>query len=221
MCCFAGSMHCAATPTVTYPALARRIAALAPSCGPVRVVAVDGPSGAGKTLLAGRLARALGGGVPVIGSDDFPVPWDGGPLAWWDPLAEQVLGPLSAGRAGAFRPYDWRRGSYGPPAEVPVTGVLLVEGVGAAWRECPAALRIWLDAPREVRRRRVIERDGPDHLGPWAGWSAAEDAHFRADRTFERADLRLDGAATVPYDPEAEIPLLDTGRAGEAQDRVT
>src|SRR5688500_339230 len=130
-------MHCMARPTVTYPALARRVTALPPSCGPVRVVAIDGPSGAGKTCLAGRLARALGG-APVIGSDEFPVPWDGGPLAWWGPLAEQVLVPLSAGRPGAYRPYDWRRGTYGPRLEIPLPEVLLIEGVGAAWRGSPA-----------------------------------------------------------------------------------
>lgn len=179
---------------MAYPALARRIAALRPSCGPVRVVAIDGPSGAGKTLFAARLARVLGGGVPVIGSDQFPVPWDGGPLAWWEPLAGQVLEPLSEGRPGAFRPYDWHRGSYGPVTEVPVTDILIIEGVGAAWRRSPAALRIWLDAPAAVRRRRVRDRDGSDRLAAWERWSVNEAAHFRADQTFDRADLRFDGS---------------------------
>ncbi|HEY7483036.1 MAG TPA: hypothetical protein VH912_01115 [Streptosporangiaceae bacterium] len=190
--------------TVTHRELARRLGALPPSCGPVRVVAVDGPSGAGKSTFAPVLARALAG-APVVAADQFPVPWEGDPLAWWPPFAAQVLAPLAAGRPGGYRPYDWQRDAYGARIEIPVVPVLIVEGVGAAWRECPAAYRIWLDAPRDVRRRRTIERDGPG-VGPaWDRWSDRERAHFAADRTRERADLRVDGAPAIPYDPEREF----------------
>lgn len=43
----------------TYEELGRRVRAAPARLGPVRLVAVDGPSGAGKTVFAGRLARAL------------------------------------------------------------------------------------------------------------------------------------------------------------------
>jgi hypothetical protein len=189
---------------MTYPALARRVRALPPSCGPVRVVAVDGPSGAGKSTFAGRLAAALDG-APVVASDDFPVPWDGDPLAWWPPFAEQVLAPLAAGRAGGYRPYDWRRGTYLTRIEIPVAPVLVVEGVGAAWREAPAAYRIWADAPADVRRGRVIERDGPPIAPAWDRWGVREQDHFAADRTLTRADLVIDGAPALPLDPTTEF----------------
>src|SRR3569833_514811 len=91
-------------------ALAARRRALAPACGPVRVVAVDGPRAAGKSTFATELAAALGG-APVVRSGGFPVPWDGDPLAWWPPLAAQVLLPLAAGRTGRFRRCGWRRGA--------------------------------------------------------------------------------------------------------------
>ena len=42
----------------------------APDGVAVKVVAVDGPGGAGKTTLARHLAEALGG-VPVVHTDDF------------------------------------------------------------------------------------------------------------------------------------------------------
>lgn len=192
---------------VTQAEVARRLRGLPPSCGPVRVVAVDGPSGAGKSVFAPVLARALGG-APVVASDQFPVPWAGDPLAWWRPFATEVLAPLAAGRPGGYRPYDWQRGEYGARIEIPAVPVLVVEGVGAGWRECPAAYRIWLDAPREVRRRRAIERDGPEVAPAWDRWSVRERAHFAADRTAERADLRVDGAPAVAYDPSREIVLL-------------
>jgi uridine kinase len=193
--------------TMSYPALARRLRALPPSCGPVRVVAVDGPSGAGKSTFAGRLAAALSG-APVVASDDFPVPWDGDPLAWWPPVAEHVLAPLAAGRAGGYRPYDWHRGTYLDRVEVPVTPVLIVEGVGAAWREAPAAYRIWVDAPADVRRARAIERDGQDVAPAWDRWRARERAHFTADRTPARADLHVDGAPAIPLDLSREFAPL-------------
>jgi YD repeat-containing protein len=190
---------------LTYAALARTVWALPASCGPVRVVAVDGPSGAGKSTLATFLADALGG-APLVRSDEFPVPWDGDPLAWWPALAERVLTPLSAGLAARHRPYDWRRGEYGPEIDVPAGPVLVLEGVGAAWREAPAACRIWVDAPRELRRRRVILRDGAEVAADWDAWSRREEEHFTTDQTRRRADLRVDGAAAHRPD---RLPCLD------------
>lgn len=178
--------------TMTYPALAGLLRGLAPSCGPVRVVAVDGPSGAGKTTFATRLAAALNG-APVVGADDFPVPWDAAdPLAWWPPLRAEVLAPLAAGRAATYRRYDWRRARYGDTVTVPVAPVLLLEGVGAARRGSPAAYRIWLDAPVALRRRRALDRDGAATAPAWDRWSLMERRHFAADLTRERADLLVD-----------------------------
>lgn len=175
-------------PPAAYAGLAGRIHGRRPSCGPVRIVAVDGPSAAGKSTLADRLSDALDG-APVVRSDDFPVPWDGDPLAWWPPLTAQVLDPLRAGRPGRFRRYDWRRGTYDGVVEVPVAPTLIVEGVGAAVRTAPAAYRIWVDAPYDVRRRRAIERG--DDMAAWDRWAVAEHTLFTADRTRDRADATI------------------------------
>jgi uridine kinase len=177
-------------PPIPYIALAARLHTLDPSCGPVRIVAVDGPSGAGKSTFAARLSPVLGG-APVVHSDDFPVPWDGDPLAWWPPLAVQVLEPLRKGRPGHFRRYDWRRGIYTEDIEVPLAPVLIIEGVGAAVRTAPAAYRVWVDAPHGVRRRRAIERG--DDVAAWDRWAEAERRQFAADGTRDRADLVVDG----------------------------
>lgn len=171
-------------------ALVSRLRALKPSWGPVRIVAVDGPSAAGKTTFSAALAAALDG-APVVHSDDFPVPWDGEPLAWWPPLTAHVLAPLRTGRPGRFRRYDWRRSAYAEEVTVPVAPVLVIEGVGAARQESPAAFRIWVEAPRAVRRRRAAGRG--DDLAAWDHWAETEAKLFTADRTRERADLAING----------------------------
>ncbi|MFG2086164.1 MULTISPECIES: uridine kinase [unclassified Spirillospora] len=178
--------------TLTYPALAVRLLALPPSCGPVRLVAVDGPSGAGKSTFTDHLAAVLSG-APVVRSDDFRVPWDADPLTWWPPLRDTVLTPLRDGRPAVLRRYDWHRDRYGPEEEIPPAPVVVLEGVGAAWAESPAAYRIWIDAPRDLRRARALDRDGPEYAGAWDDWATRENAHFAADATRDRSDLFVDG----------------------------
>jgi len=166
---------------------------LPPSCGPVRVIAVDGPSGAGKTTFAGRLGAALS--AQVIGSDQFPHPWDAEPLAWWPALASQILQPLSIGRTARFRPYDWRHDAYGPEITVRAADFLIIEGVGAAGRQSPAAYRIWVTAPADLRRRRVIARDGSSYAAAWDAWTLREQAYFASDGTPDRCNLHVCGTS--------------------------
>lgn len=181
------------SPCLTYSgcvqSLTGRIGRLDPSCGPVRLVAVDGPAGSGKTTYARRLAAALG--CQVVHSDHFPVPWEEGPGPWFAALEEGVLRPLAAGRPGAYRRYDWTRGAYAETVTVPVAPVLVVEGVGTARRSAAPliAFTVWVEAPRDVRLRRVLERDGAELEPRWHAWFDAEEKWFAEDGTRERADL--------------------------------
>ncbi|MEU7900837.1 hypothetical protein AB0B45_49425 [Nonomuraea sp. NPDC049152] len=168
----------------------KRIMERPPSCGLTRVVAVDGPAGSGKTTFAGRLGPALG--AQVVHSDDFPVPWEQGPGPWFAELEARVLRPLGEGRPGAFRRYDWARGVYAEEVSVPVAPVLVIEGVGTARRTAPVSFRVWVEAPRDVRMARVLERDGPELEPRWVEWFAAEDRWFAEDGTRRRADAVLD-----------------------------
>ncbi|MGD9484314.1 hypothetical protein WDH52_13835 [Streptomyces sp. TRM70308] len=181
--------------------LARRLRGLPPSCGPVRLVAVDGHAGSGKSTLAGLLAGALGG-APVLHLDDLAS--HGAFFDWTERLGARVLDPLERGRTARFRRYDWQRRAFVRPLSVPPAPVVLVEGVGAGRRALRPALAAvaWLEVPAALAWARGRRRDGPELAGFWDGWTAAESAHFAADPTRPHADVlvrqRAPGAAGAP-----------------------
>ncbi|MCZ9336997.1 hypothetical protein NGM37_04295, partial [Streptomyces sp. TRM76130] len=84
---------------------ASRLRRLPPSCGPVRLIGVDGHAGSGKSTFARHLARALGG-VPVLHLDDIASHPE--LFGWTGRLLEQVIEPFSRGAVARYSPYDWR-----------------------------------------------------------------------------------------------------------------
>ncbi|GAA2093274.1 hypothetical protein GCM10009759_19640 [Kitasatospora saccharophila] len=174
-------------------ALAADLLALPPvPGGPVRLVAVDGHAGSGKTTFAGRLSAALGG-APVVHLDDLATHRE--PFGWTERLRAGVLEPLSRGAVGRHPVYDWTAREFGAVREVPVAPVVLLEGVGAgrrAVRPHLAAL-LWMELDQAAARARGELRDGPELAEFWAGWSCAEQAHFAADPSRPHADALVDG----------------------------
>ena len=67
------------------------VAAILAEPGPIRLVAVDGPGGAGKSTFAGALSEAVGG-APVIHTDDLAAD---NPIDWWPRLLEDVIEPFT------------------------------------------------------------------------------------------------------------------------------
>nr|WP_030541895.1 hypothetical protein [Streptomyces albus] len=169
-------------------ALARRLRALPPSCGPVRLVAVDGHAGSGKSTFAGRLAAALGG-APVLRLDDLATHDE--PFGWTDRLVREVLVPFGRGRAARHRVYDWHRRRFAGERELPPAPVVLLEGVGAGRRALRPylALLIWMETPRDTAWERGRRRDGPELSAFWDGWTRSEREHFGYDPTRPHADL--------------------------------
>jgi uridine kinase len=173
-------------------------------CGAVRLVAVDGPGGAGKSVFAEHVARALGG-VPIVHTDDF-ASWDR-PHQWWPRLEEQVLEPLERGETMRFQKYDWERRELGDWVTLPDSDLVVVEGVSssrAAARD-RLTMAIWIETARDERLRRGLDRDGASARRLWDQWMAEEDAFFERDRTRERADLVVDGSPTLMHDPEEQF----------------
>jgi hypothetical protein len=155
------------------------------------VVAVDGPSGAGKTSLAARLGACVDGAA-VVHLDDVYPGWDGLEAAI-PRLVAWVLQPVSVGRPPRWRRYDWVAGRYAEWHEVPACEVLVVDGVGSGARACAPYLDalLWVEATESERYRRAMARDGVGYRPHWRRWAAAEQVHHARERTRERADVRL------------------------------
>jgi hypothetical protein len=169
----------------------------APSLGPVRVVAVDGPAGSGKTTLAGALAErcaAVGRTAGVVHMDDLYAGWSGLEGDLWPRLAAQVLEPLRRGRPGRFQRYDWIAGRFADWVDVPVPDVLVLEGCGSGRRAGArdVGLLVWVEAEATTRLTRGLERDGSGARVHWERWMRDEAGHYAREGTRGRADVRVD-----------------------------
>lgn len=202
-------------PTLDDLVTALRQAPLLP--GGTRIGLIDGPAGSGKTTLAKRMAKALGGRgsdgagrydphaplaetepVQTLHGDDMYEGWSGLDTLD-DVLVDQILAPLSRGRAGRFRMWDWHQSRRTHTIEIPPRPFVLIEGVGVGRRAARelASMLIWIEAPDDIRLTRGLERDGEAMRDEWLAWMESEAAHFQAEQTRDRADVRLDGTAPV------------------------
>jgi uridine kinase len=158
-----------------------------------RIVAIDGGGGAGKSTLARRLAAALDE-APIIPTDHFVSPDD--QFGWWPRLLEQVIVPLARGEIARYQRFDWNTRRLVEWIAIPhEPATVIIEGVAAMRREFDPylAYRIWVDAPREVRLRRGLARDGEAMRCQWEQWMTAEAAYVANDRPIDRADVVVSG----------------------------
>lgn len=156
-----------------------------------RWVGIDGFGAAGKTTLAAAVARALPAAV-VVHVDDFARP----AVTGWerDRFVAQVLAPLTEGRAGRYQRWDWGDDEGAEWHDVPTGVPVVVEGVSSTDERLgvPWDVRVWVEADREVRLARALERDGEAMLERWlTDWMPSEERYAAAQRPCERADVRV------------------------------
>jgi uridine kinase len=172
------------------------------------VIAIDGPSCAGKSILA--TALALRSGAAVVEGDDFyrhtlprlTVPQReamsdaavADAVIDWERLRAEALQPLRARQSVTFQPYDWDAddGRLAPPKIIPPADVIIVEGVYAARPEFSdlVDIAVYLGVDPQVRASRYAARgNDPD----WQRfWERGEAHYFRAVRPTASYDIRLD-----------------------------
>ncbi|TJZ44140.1 hypothetical protein FCH28_31585 [Streptomyces piniterrae] len=168
--------------------LAARLHALPPSCGPVRLIAIDGHAGSGKTTFAQLLSAALDG-APVVHTDDLATHDE--LFDWSDRFRAQVLEPLSHGENARYGVYDWAHRAFMKQRVVAPAPVVLVEGVGTGRRSLRSYLAclLWMELASEHSWERGQLRDGPGLSAFWDGWIPAELSHFAEDPSRPYADF--------------------------------
>jgi uridine kinase len=153
------------------------------------LVGIGGHGAAGKTTLARSIPSAQ-----VVGTDEF---WDGAEFEL-SRLQAEVLVPLLHGESAEYRAFSWElQRPSAEPRVVSPQGVIVIEGVCALhtlFREA-YDLRIWVDAPRELRLARGIARDGEDARRLWEDqWMPSEDRYVERDDPISAAHMIVDGS---------------------------
>ena len=168
-----------------------------PTLGAGRLVCLDGPGGSGKSSLAEALGR-LAASSRIVHMDDLYDGWTG--LSHVTDQLATLLLPLARGEHGSYRRYDWHARAFAETVTVEPTPLLVLEGVGSASSAYAhlATVVVWVDAPRDLRLRRGLERDGPELRDQWLRWMAEEDRLFAQERTAGRADVVVDGTGSTP-----------------------
>jgi hypothetical protein len=108
-----------------------------------------------------------------------------------DLLVTEVLEPLADGREALVPRYDWLERSWGQPWRLAVPETLIIEGAGAGAIRAARyeSVLVWMEAPRHVRKKRALSRDGEAYAPFWDAWAAQEEAMLARERTPERAHL--------------------------------
>jgi uridine kinase len=171
------------------------------------LVAIDGCGGAGKSTLARGVSNSLAN-VSIVRADDFFRPVSqpqAGTLApakayelyfSWERMRDEALVPLRQGKTARYQPHDWTTDAFGEWVTVEPNPIVIVEGVYSSRPELRDLLDaiIFIEAPRDVRRRRMLARGhhDSDSESDWLiPWMAAEDWYVEHLRPQESADLVL------------------------------
>src|SRR6185312_15594884 len=180
------------------------------------VVAIDGRSGVGKSILASQLGAVLP--ASVIPTDDFfaaeltSADWD--PRSPreraldaidWRRLRRLALDPLLAGRAAVWHPFDFGAGaradgSYAFSSESvrrDAARLIILDGAYSSRPELAdlVDVAILVEVPVATRRARLALREAPGFLDAWhQRWDAAEDYYFSAIRPPESFDIVVNSA---------------------------
>jgi para-aminobenzoate synthetase len=185
------------------------------------VVALDGPSGSGKSSLARELATRTR--ATVIPTDDFfaaeltAADWDARSAAErardaldWRRLRQSALEPLRNGQPALWYPFDFSAGerpdgSYSMSTTTvrrEPAPVVIVEGAYSTRPELADLidLAVLVDAPAAIRHERLATREDPAFLEAWhRRWDDAEAFYFSRVRPASSFDFVIDTlCAPVP-----------------------
>ena len=154
------------------------------------LITMDGSCASGKTTLAGKLAEVFG--AAVIHTDDYVIPHaQKTPERLAVPggncdavrLVSEVVAPWKQGKPVVYRKYDFRHDCLMPEERLPDCRMLILEGSYCnllAIRQY-ADIRLFVDAPWEIRQERLRKRESPQSLQMFYDrWIPLENHYFEA-----------------------------------------
>ena len=150
-------------------------------------VGIGGRGGTGKSMLAAAIS-----GAQVVGTDEF---WDGEGFDL-DRLRVEVFEPLLGGGQARYSSWDWDGRRAGGMRAVEPAGIVVVEGVCALHRRFrdDYDVRVWVEAPYDVRLARGVEREGEAARRTWVErWMPSEDRYIERDDPVSCADVVVEG----------------------------
>ena len=166
-----------------------------------RIIAIDGPAGAGKTTLAKKLQLNYSHQkVEVVHMDNLYDGWDNALSATLTKTLEYgIAKPVSEGKSFEYRKFDWLKMQYGELQRFSAPDLLILEGVGSGQRAVRKYLDqlIWIDVKADVGLNRVLRRDGDYIESHMIIWQMRESEHFQQENTRDCATIRIDGMSFI------------------------
>jgi energy-coupling factor transporter ATP-binding protein EcfA2 len=168
-------------------------------CGGTKIVTIDGPAGSGKTTLAKELSISLADAsspMSVIHMDELYEGWnDALGQKLFDRIEAWIVAPIRNGLSPKYLTYDWHQGKYASWSELPLTPIVILEGVGSGH----SALRkyvsqaIWIEADENLLLDRVVQRDGEVVRNEMLIWKARESSFFDLHDVKREAHIHMQG----------------------------
>ena len=159
------------------------------------LLAIDGPAGAGKTTLAAKLEAeySVHSTVRTIHMDDLYDGWDNALSKDLSKILQYLVSQHEAKSPANIQRYNWESSSFGESEELPVSDLLILEGVGCGDKELQdrfAAL-IWMEIDPTDGLKRVLDRDGEQMHEQMQKWLGTQAEYFLQHSTREKADFIL------------------------------
>jgi uridine kinase len=162
-----------------------------------RIIAIDGPAGAGKSTLASRIAMSMREtNIEIVHMDDLYSGWEDALTNTLTKTLEfNIAQPASQGKPFEYRKYNWLTKQFGEFLRIIPQDLLILEGVGAGQKSIRKYLDqlIWIDIEPEIGLNRVLQRDGDYLEAEMRVWQMRESEHFERDNTRDCATIRIDG----------------------------
>lgn len=164
------------------------------------IIAIDGFGGSGKSTFAQKLREKFPT-AGIVSVDHFyqPITSDGENEFHWERFEQEAINPLRSGKEFRYRPYNWKLQVFQDEVVIDCDQHVIVEGVYSTQEKFRDAydVKIWIDAPDEVRLQRGVARDGELMRPMWENvWIPYTKKYMEEHQPHLSADIVIDGAGS-------------------------